>query len=90
MRGNVGSPCSLVEARAFRTSVGLAAQPAQDVGGLDVLGTLNVLTHFADTDLELRFERKRTSRQLSHSPIGDLAEHRVQLSLPLLTDLASD
>jgi predicted class III extradiol MEMO1 family dioxygenase len=40
--------------------------------------------------LELRFERKRRRRQPDDSSIGDLAEHSIQFSLPLLTDLASD
>ena len=89
-RGKVGSPCSPAEAGACRTWGGLAAQPAQNVSSLNVLGTLDVLTHLADTDLELRFERERRSRQPSHSPMGDLAEHRVQFSPPLRSDFTSN
>jgi hypothetical protein len=40
--------------------------------------------------MELRFERGRRSRQPNDSPMGDLAEHSVQLSLPLLADFTSD
>ena len=54
--GKVGSPCSPAEAGAFRTWVGLAAQPAQDVGGLNVLSTLDVLAQVDDASLELRFD----------------------------------
>jgi len=54
--GKVGSPCSPAEAGACRTWIGLAAQPAQDVGGLNVLGTLDVLTQVDNDPLELRFD----------------------------------
>jgi len=91
MRGKVGSPCSPVEAGAFRTYIRLAAQPAQNLGGLNVLGKLDVLTHVDNAPLELRFKRKwRQSRQPRCSPLGDLAEHSGQLCAPLLSDFASD
>ena len=54
--GKVGSPCSPAEAGACRTWIGLAAQPAQNVGGLNVLGTLDVLTQVDNDPLELRFD----------------------------------
>ena len=68
--GKVGSPCSPAEAGACRTWVGSAAQPAQDVSGLNVPSTLDVLAHVDNAPLELRFERWwRRSRQTSCSPL---------------------
>jgi hypothetical protein len=60
------------------------------VGGLNVLGTLDVLTYLANTLLGLRFERQwRRSRHSNCSLMADLAEHTGQLSAPLLSDFAS-
>ena len=42
-------------ARAFRAYRGLTLQPAQNVGRLNVLGVLDVLTNLANAFLELRF-----------------------------------
>ena len=62
-------------ARAFRTYRGLALQPAQNVGGLNVLGALDVLTSLANAYLELRFERNQVNWWWQSScPLhGDLA-----------------
>jgi len=65
-------------ARAFRTYRGLALQPAQNVGRLNVLGALDVLTNLANAFLELRFERWWWQSSCSFD--GDLAEHVGQLS----------
>ena len=46
-------------AKAFRTYRYLALQPAQNVGRLNVLGTLDVLTNLANAFLDLGFERNR-------------------------------
>jgi len=51
-----GAPCSPANAGAFRLACGLAAQPAQDMGRLDVLGTLDVSKAVTDACLELRFK----------------------------------
>jgi hypothetical protein len=91
MRGKGGIPLLPGRSRGLPDLSGLAAQPAQDVGGLDVLSTLDVLAHVDNAPLELRLERWwRRSRQTSCSPLRQLAEHNVQLSAPLLTDFASD
>jgi len=42
--------------RAFRLACGLAAQPAQNLGGLNDLGTLDVPKAATDVYLELRFK----------------------------------
>ena len=58
MRGKGGIPLLPGRSRGFPDlEVGLAAQPAQNVGGLNVLSTLDVLTHIDNVPLELRFER---------------------------------
>ena len=55
--GEGGSPLLPgFETGAFRLACGLAAQPAQNVGGLNVLGTLDVSKAVTDAYLELRFE----------------------------------
>ena len=89
--GKVGSPCSPAEAGACRTWVGLAAQPAQDVRGLNVLSTLDVLTRVDNAPLELRFERWwRRRRQAICTVVRQLAEQSCQFATPLLSDFASD
>ena len=45
-------------AKAFWTYRGLALQPAQNVGGLNVLGTLDVFTSPVDADLETALREK--------------------------------
>ena len=52
-------------------------QPAQNVGRLNVLGALDVLTNLANAFLELRFERSLENWWWqSGCPLhGDLAEH---------------
>ena len=87
--GKVGSPCSPAEAGACRTwiEMGLAAQPAQNVSGLNVLSTLDVLADVENASLELRFERQR---RRSRQTMRQLAEHGVQLSAPLITEFAAE
>ena len=70
MRGKGGIPLLLGRSRDFPDLAGLAAQPAQNVGGLNVLGTLDVLAHLANVHLEPRFERWwRKSRQSICTPL---------------------
>ena len=58
MRGRRREPLApWHRAKAFRAYRYLALQPVQNVGGLGVLGTLDVRTKLANACLELRFER---------------------------------
>ena len=66
MRGKGGIPLLPGRSRGFPDLVGLAAQPAQNVGGLAVLGTLDVLTHVDNAPLELRFERWWRRSRIRH------------------------
>ena len=60
MRGlRWGAPCSLEMLQGFPVYRGLALQPAQNVGGLNVLGALDLFTSPMDADLKLRFKRNR-------------------------------
>ena len=78
--------------RAFRHACRLAAQPAQDVGRLDVLGPLDVSKTITDACLELRFERCQFWWwwQSGCTLDGDLAEHISQLFAVLFTGFVSD
>ena len=67
--------------KAFWTYRGLAVQPAQNVGTLDVLGALEVFTSPVDADLKLRFERNRENGWWQSScPLhGNLRKHLGQV-----------
>jgi hypothetical protein len=67
-------------------------QPAQNVGGLNVLGALDVLTSPVDDDLKLRFERDREKGWWqSGCPLhGDLGKHLGQLVIILFSGLTGD
>ncbi len=80
-------------ARAFRLACWLAAEPAQDVSGLDVLGSLDVLACFANALLELRFKRDHGWWWWWQSGCpfhGDLSQHIVQLFAVLFAVFSSD
>jgi len=79
-------------ARAFRAYRGLALEPAQNVGGLNVLGALDVFTYLANAFLELRFERNRENWWWQSScPLhGDLGKHLGQLVTILSSVFTSD
>ena len=67
-------------------------QPVQNVGGLNVLGTLEVFTSFVDADLELRFERNGENGwwQSSCPFHGDLGKDLGQLVTILQVGFTSD
>jgi len=67
-------------------------QPAQNVGGLNVLGTLDVQTSLVNANLKLRFKRNRESGwwQSSCPFHGDLGKHLGQLVTILFSGLTND
>ena len=78
--------------KAFWTYRGLAVQPAQNVGTLDVLGALEVFTSPVDADLKLRFKRNRENGWWQSScPLhGNLRKHFGQFVTILQVGFTSD
>ena len=77
--------------KAFWTYGGLALQPAQNVGGLNVLGALDVFTSPVNAFLDLRFKRNRKRWWQSSCPLhGDLGKHLGQLVTVLFSGFTSD
>ena len=81
-------------AKAFRTYIRLALQPTQNICGLGVLGTLDVLTSLANAFLDLLFERSCGNWwwwwQASSPLQGDLVEHFGEIFTILLVGFTSD
>jgi hypothetical protein len=92
MRGRRREPLAPWKStKAFWTYGELTLQPAQNVGGLNVVGTLDILTRPLDADLELDFDRRgERSRQVRCPFDGDLVEYSGQLPLVLFVAFTSD